>query len=259
MGVANKNYLVFLLLAFSQLLLAQTQSDIGVHSHNDYKQDRPFWLAFEQGSNSIEVDIFLKNDSLYVTHAGVEIVAGNTIEMAYLNPMKKAFSQSRNKERRLQLLIDIKSEAVATLNRLIGVLHSYDTLISNENITIAISGSRPERAKYLDYPDFILFDHQSLDDLKTEALWDKVALISLPFYKYSTWNGRQKMTDTEYDNLKDIVDQAHSFSKPFRFWATPDTELAWKTFESLGIDYINTDQPKECAQFFQAQKREHRK
>lgn len=257
--MATKNFLVFLLLAFSQLLLGQQRAVIGIHSHNDYKQDRPFWLAYECGLTSIEVDVFFKNDSLFVTHAEAEIIAGHTIEKLYLDPIQKVLTEGDHKDRKLQLLIDIKSEAVSTLNQLVGVLSAYPTFISNENISLVISGNRPAPEKYLDYPDFILFDHQNLDNFKTEAVWEKVELISLPFYKYSSWNGKQKMTGTEYEKIKTIVDQAHAYGKPFRFWATPDTELGWNTFERLGIDFINTDRPKLCALYFEAQKRERRK
>ena len=46
----------------------------------------PFWTAYKNGLNSIEIDLFLKNDSLYVTHSESEMdIADRTIEHLYLN------------------------------------------------------------------------------------------------------------------------------------------------------------------------------
>ena len=63
-----------------------------MHSHNDYQQSIPFWTAYESGLNSIEVDVFLKNDSLYVTHSESEIIKDRTIESLYLTPLSKIIS-----------------------------------------------------------------------------------------------------------------------------------------------------------------------
>ena len=46
-----------------------------------------------------------------------------------------------------------------------------------------------------------------------------------------------------------MVEKAHDFRKPFRFWATPDSKTAWKSMVNLGVDYVNTDQPFECVTY----------
>ncbi len=43
----------------------------------------------------------------------------------------------------MQLLIDVKSDSVATLNKLIEVLNNYPAIINCHEIKITISGSRP--------------------------------------------------------------------------------------------------------------------
>ncbi|MES1249631.1 MAG: alkaline phosphatase, partial [Chitinophaga rupis] len=43
------------------------------HSHNDYEQKIPFWLAYNEGFGSIEADIFLRGDSLVVAHSTKEL------------------------------------------------------------------------------------------------------------------------------------------------------------------------------------------
>ena len=77
---------------FFQCKKAQNLIQLGLHSHNDYQQSIPFWTAYESGLNSIEVDVFLKNDSLYVTHSESEIIKDRTIESLYLTPLSKIIS-----------------------------------------------------------------------------------------------------------------------------------------------------------------------
>ncbi len=93
------------------------------------------------------------------------------------------------------------------------------------------------------FPDFIFFDHQSLEGVADEIAWDKVALISLNFKKYSRWDGRQPLTEEKCKKIKSIIDKAHSLGKPFRFWGIPDTPMSWETFYAMGLDFINTDDP----------------
>ena len=45
------------------------QNSYKIHSHNDYAQELPFWYAYSSGASSIEADIFLRNNELYVAHA----------------------------------------------------------------------------------------------------------------------------------------------------------------------------------------------
>lgn len=250
-------FLLPLFVLASQFACGQLSESTKVHSHNDYLQNVPFWAAFDGKANSIEVDVFLRNDSLFVTHHESEIIPNKTIEALYLKPMKKAFTSDIDGKRKLQLLIDIKSEAKPTLDRLIEVLKQFHELTNNNAISLVISGNRPLPEEYVQYPEFILFDHQSLDDLKDPELWKKVAVISLPFYKYSKWEGKSAISDSDYVEIKNIVAKAHTYNKPFRFWATPDTKIAWKTLAQLGIDFINTDKPTECAAYIEKLKRVH--
>lgn len=237
--------LIIICLVFTHTHYGQTSLPVKVHSHNDYQQDRPFIAAYQSGAHSIEVDIFLKGDTLFVTHDESDIKVGNPdLEVLYLRPLQSEFEKGTLRE--IQLLIDIKSDAKQTLLRLTAVLQSYQALIESRKVKWVISGNRPPPAKYETYPDYLLFDYQSLDDLRDPKIWDKVALISLPFYNYSNWDGKSELPETERQKISTIIKNAHEFKKPFRFWATPDTEIAWKTFAQLGMDFINTDQPYTC-------------
>ena len=243
-------FLLFGLFVFFQCGKSEDSIKLGIHSHNDYEQDIPFWTAYKNGLNSIEIDLFLKNDSLYVTHSESEIIADRTIEHLYLNSLSKVASSQLGIKKKLQILIDIKSESHTTLNRLIKTLNYYPEIIDKENISIVISGNRPIPKKYVDYPDFIYFDYQSLYPIENEKIWKKIALISLNFKKYSSWNGVEDMSVEDFKKLDSLVKMAHYNKKPLRFWGTPDNKIAWEVFKELGVDYINTDKPIQVSTYF---------
>ncbi|MFN8429116.1 MAG: phosphatidylinositol-specific phospholipase C/glycerophosphodiester phosphodiesterase family protein [Spirosomataceae bacterium] len=226
-----------------------------VHSHNDYVHQRPFWEAFEAGANSIEADVFLVDNQLFVAHDLKEVKPENTFTKLYLEPISKVL---KNKKRQnLQILIDLKTPAETTLERLIEDLEKFPKLPrahkrKKGKITFVISGNRPKPDEYSKYPEYIFFDHQSLDDL-AEAPKEKIALVSFPFYKFSLWNGKAELPENDQKKLTEIIETVHKSGLPIRFWATPDTQLAWKTLSQLGVDFINTDKPKDCVNFFYQQ------
>ncbi|WP_156950181.1 PI-PLC domain-containing protein [Maribacter antarcticus] len=55
-----------------------------VHSQNDYIQEVPFWSAYANGINTIEIDIFLKEGNLYVAHDTSAILLGRMLQTMYL-------------------------------------------------------------------------------------------------------------------------------------------------------------------------------
>ncbi|MCK0145851.1 alkaline phosphatase [Arenibacter sp. F26102] len=247
----KNGFLLILFLLSVHLLIGQESHQFKIHSHNDYLQNMPFWDAYAHGANSIEVDVFLKNDTLFATHDEKDIINNHTIESLYLDPIEQVLELQLGKIQELQLLIDIKSETYTTLNKIVSVLEKYPTIINNSNITMVISGNRPKPEEYKNYPQFIMFDYQSLDDIPKADAWEKVALISLPFHKFSRWNGKGRLTTEDLQKVKTTIDKAHSFQKPFRFWATPDSKTAWKAFHDLGVDYINTDMPDKSSGYLQ--------
>ena len=237
------------LMGFLLLLIATTgmaQKSYKIHAHNDYEKEFPFWAAYVYAANSIEADVFLKDETLYVTHAESKIDKDNTLQTLYLKPIAEL--SKTKKLRDLQLLIDVKSEAYATLEKIVEVVEENPELRTNIKLHIVISGNRPAPEDYKNYPDFIQFDHQSLDDLDKIDL-NKVAMISLSFGNYSTWNGKSQLAASDLEKVKEVIKKAHKARKPFRFWGTPDTETAWSTFAKLGVDFINTDDPAKASDF----------
>lgn len=242
-------------LALGLLFLAfslRGQSNIKIHAHNDYAQPTPFWNALSAGCASIEVDLIYQNDSLFVAHEMASIQSHRTFESLYLRPIQKSLEQDLVKQP-FALLIDLKTAAKHTLPEVIKSIKRFPGLVkANENglLKFIISGNRPKTAAYHEFPSFIQFDYQSATRIEDQKVLEKVAMVSLSFRSISSWKGKDTLPFGDKKRLKKIIDAAHAMGKPMRFWATPDTELAWATLSKMGVDYINTDKVTECTAYF---------
>lgn len=79
-----KNCFLLCLPLLANILLFGQETHI--HSHNDYLQKAPFWTAYANGLASIEVDVHLKDTTLYVAHDATEIRKAHTLQSLYLDP-----------------------------------------------------------------------------------------------------------------------------------------------------------------------------
>lgn len=234
----------------------KTYTSADAHSHNDYEQAKPFSLAYQNRFGSIEADIWLKDGNLYVAHDAKDINPSRTLSALYLDPINNILASEKSiypNQQNMQLLIDIKTEAVSTLDALLKLLQSYPSIIKNKKIIIAVSGNRPQPDHYTDYPSFIYFDGRPTEIYNKSSL-KKVALISEAFYKFSLWKGEGKIKEEEKNNMQQAVEASHQMKKPFRFWATPDTEEAWKLLMETKADFINTDHIESLSSFLKAKK-----
>lgn len=249
----NLKILVTVFILFTGLnkqLVAQDKAII--HSHNDYKQSVPFWSAFANGATSFEADIFLKDNNLYVAHDLKDIHTSKTLENLYLKPLENVLKLQYQQDKKHILLIDIKSDAVATLARLVTILKAYPAIINSKNIQIIISGNRPNATTYVDYPDFIFFDYQELGSEVATEIWNKIGMVSVSFRRFSEWNGKGRLTHPDEKRVAEVIAKAKKTNKPFRFWASPDSKRAWRVLSEMGVDIINTDHPFKCVSYFKS-------
>lgn len=254
-------YKLFLLLCFLSLSSVYAQPRVyttaNAHSHNDYEKPDPFVEAYNQQFGSIEADIFLLDDSdeLYVAHTRSDLnnKKRRTIDSLYLLPLANCIRKNKGSvyadpSRKLQLLIDIKTEAVPTLKRLIAVLQKYPGLINASGLQIVISGNRPAADSFHIYPAFIWFDGVMGTTYSKQSL-SRIPLFSASFGQFSRWNGKDTILEKERASLVNAISQAHKAGKPVRFWAAPDTIETWRELIRLQVDYINTDRIKELSEF----------
>jgi glycerophosphoryl diester phosphodiesterase len=249
-----RNLLFFIFFAYTtSFAQPASYTTANAHSHNDYQQTSPFHSAYNLQFGSIEVDVFLDNNELLVAHTAHDLPQHRTLEDLYLKPLQGYIQQNKgyayaDTSRKLQLMIDVKTEAVATLNKIIDVLMKYPELTKCKSLIILISGNKPEPSSYISYPSFIWFDGLLTVHYSKEAL-KRVAMLSDNFISYSTWKGNGKAPEKDMAALKKAVEKGHALKKTVRFWNVPDYLDTWQQLMEIGVDYINTDSIKALAQF----------
>jgi alkaline phosphatase len=225
------------------------------HSHNDYLQQFPLWQAYNEGFGSIEADIFLREGKLIVAHTVKEIDTERTLEALYLKPLQKVIDKNNGRvyadsSRTLQLLIDLKTEAIPTLKALLDELSRYPSLTGSTTLRIVITGNRPPVESYGQYPSWLSFDGDLAINYQPEAL-KKVALFSDNFANYSKWNGKGRLPAAEKSKLDAAIARAHGLQKKIRFWNAPDMVNSWYSYLDMGIDFINTDHIETLSRFIE--------
>ena len=153
-------------------------------------------------------------------------------------------------------MIDFKGDSVEMLNRLIELLEKYKGMLTvMENgtlqqgaVTVFLSGSRPYNEVVNAEPKLCFLDGRP-SDLEKQIPSELMPVISDYYRNHLSWNGNGKMPEDQELKLRKLVSKVHAEGKKLRLWASPDKPNAWKTFRTLGIDFINTDKPKKFAGF----------
>lgn len=230
----------------------QQKTTFALHSHNDYLQPVPFWDAFSAGCASIEVDVILQEGKLQVAHEKASIKPARTLVSLYLKPIQEAVALGLIQDFSFHLLVDLKTEAYSSLEVLLKDLEPFAELLygpeNPKGLKLIISGNRPKPEDYRKYPDWLFFDYQS-SQLTSDLPWEKIGMVSLSFPRFSVWNGKGRIVETQRQQLQAFIDLVHSYERPVRFWASPDGKTAWRAFHEMGIDYINTDRPAEARDY----------
>ena len=237
-------FFLFSIVANAATAQINRYSQANAHSHNDYAQKNPFHEAYNEQFGSVEADVHLVEGKLLVGHDNKDLKPSKTLENLYLIPL----TQYNDKKRKLQLLIDIKTEAVPTLDRLVEVLKKYPFISKNPLIKIVISGNRPDENNYVNYPSCIWFDGR-LDREYTDQQLKKIALLSDNYGKFVNWKSPWPINDADREKIAAVVKKAHDLQKPIRLWASPDFPEAWEEMIKLQIDFINTDKINELSDY----------
>ena len=95
-----------------------------VHSHNDYEQAVPFHWAYGAAFGSIEADVFLIHDTLFLAHDTPELKRHRTLEDWYIKPLDSCLASHggypyADTLRNLQMLIEPKLAGVPTVAALL--------------------------------------------------------------------------------------------------------------------------------------------
>ncbi|MES2827223.1 MAG: hypothetical protein V4687_03680 [Bacteroidota bacterium] len=229
------------------------------HSHNDYNQKRPFYTAYNSGMGSVEADVFIKNGKILVAHNEEDTNPARDLETLYLKPIAKAFRQHKghifaDTSLKMQLLIDIKLNHKEVLAHMIILLKPYLNYFDQQKnpnaVKIIISGDVPAPANFKDYPSYIYFDGRTTNSYTAGQL-QRLGMVSENIASFTKLNSIGLPALVDHERLKSVVDLAHSWNKPFRFWGTADRPDSWKLLQDIGADWIGTDHPEELSTYLQ--------
>jgi alkaline phosphatase len=220
------------------------------HSHNDYKNNIPFYRAYNKGFGSIEADVYAVNGKLMVAHEKKEITEDRSFQNLYLTPLSEKIKLNPKKD--LRLLIEIKENYKAVLPLVIEELKPFAQYISSpghpNRLSIVMTGAVPPAAEMLNYPDWLTFDVDHLNGF-TALQWQKIGLVSFPLDRFVRWNGKGVLNKKEIARVKAAIDGVHQAGKMIRFWGSPDTKSSWLALMRLGVDVIGTDKIEELGDF----------
>lgn len=220
------------------------------HAHNDYEHNIPFTEAYNLGLGSIEADVILEGDTLFVGHNRQDIFEKPLyFERDYIQPLVKSLSLQKDSSRKVLLLIDLKTPAIPTLKKVIEIIENHPLLTTNRGVQFVITGNQPAPADFDSYPPYIYFDGNINNPGHIRHI-DRIGLFSDNFRKYSSWNGKGKISIEEQKALTGLIQKAHNLNRQIRFWGCPDNLHTWQVFMRLQVDYLNTDHIYPFADYF---------
>lgn len=222
------------------------------HSHNDYERARPLEMAMEQGFGSVEVDVFLVEGELLVSHDLPKVNPVKTLDKMYLHPLWKRHQAGQHLPN--ILLVDIKKDGVDAWKELKRQLSPYRAMLGAEKIQVIISGDRPRDLILEDQERWTSFDGRLPEiDLPAD---DRIPLISENWNSHFEWDGIGSMSSEERAKLQSLVARAHKNKRKLRFWGTPDRPEVWAVLREAGVDLIGTDQPEKLGEFLRQKERD---
>ena len=243
----------FILLAVTILKISfstfgQNYSVAMCHSHNDYEHKIPFYEAFNLGFGSIEADVYLINNELYVAHEKAKIDSSRTLKKLYIDPILTEIQKNKGKlNKPLQLLIDLKT-GDESMKAIENQLLQYKSIFKKAKVNIVISGEMPKPSEFVNYDEMFTFDGR-INTEYSKAELKRIKLFSESFLNVVKWDGKSQLADDQLEKLEIFVKKIHKMDKKLRFWATPDTPTSWTTLMNLGLDYIGTDDLNSMAKF----------
>jgi len=242
-----------LLICFSgSMAYAQVVPLANAHAHNDYEHTRPLKDALSFGFTSVEADIYLINGELYVSHNYPRDLKGITLKELYLDPLQQLLKANSDKvypnyKGVFYLMIDFKSAAAPTYQKLHELVSTYPEFKDNQNFKIYLSGQ--DLLYTLPLKGRIMAVDGRPKDVSGSYSTEEMPVISESFVGVSGWNTRDEITEEQWKKVKDFIDAVHKAGKKCRLWATPDNEKTWKRLQSYKMDFINTDKLKELSDF----------
>jgi hypothetical protein len=217
------------------------------HAHNDYEHDRPLFDALQNGFNSVEADVHLKDGLLLVAH-NKPTSRSEQLGKLYLQPLDSLLkvhhgSVYSKTPATFYLMIDIKTDGQKTYKAIREALNAFPRLKCQGvkcPVKIFLSGERQVSLMMADGYDGLSIDGRP-SDLEKGYSAEWMPVISDNYSKWSSWDGKSFPATKDLQRIKDLAARVHAEGKKLRLWAIPDDSLSWRELSNAGVDLINTD------------------
>lgn len=249
-------------------------------------RDVPLLTAISFGVSSVEADVWLVNETLFVGHDMAALTPDRTFDTLYIQPLLKVLAAQNPKSpftvnqtvpngvfdtspsTPLQLLVDIKTNGTEALPFILKALQplrsaGYLTTSRNGNLTTSVvtvigTGNSPlDGVKALEPRDYF-FDAPltQLNDASLNTTWDATLspIASTDYGAVVGWSGLATISDGQRNIITTLVKDAHTRGIEARFWDTPGWPIiarnnVWKELLKDGVDWLNADDLEAASKF----------
>ncbi|EXJ76580.1 uncharacterized protein A1O5_01088 [Cladophialophora psammophila CBS 110553] len=254
-----------------------------IHSHNDYWRDVPFYSALSVGCASVEADVWLYNNTLYVGHEQSALTPARTLDSLYIQPIldtiqrqnpSSPFVTSSAKNgvydtasgQTLLLFIDLKTDGPTTWPAVVSALEplrspGYLTTFNGTGVTVGPvtvigTGNTPlNQIQPLHERDYFFDAHLDLLNSTESNITAAVSPVASTDFaaQFGPMNGTT-FNSTQLETLISQIEVAKSKGILARYWDTPAWPIStrnavWATLLEQGVGLLNADDLPAAAGF----------
>ncbi|CUA77527.1 Altered inheritance of mitochondria protein 6 [Rhizoctonia solani] len=249
----------------------------GIHSHNDYWRDVPLFSAIAVGAVSVEADVWLWNDELYVGHDPSSLSPKRTFSSLYVSPILSILKQQNpvtlfpytNNTRygvfdavidqTLYLFVDVKTDGNTTWPLVIkqleplregGWLSYWDAeagVLRPGAITVVGTGNTPfEQVQSHTTPHRDAFYDAPITSFSSgpSGEYDNSTVVIASGSLASALGGPMSgstLSDTQIAALTSQIQGAHTAGVKVRYWETPGWPLSKRNYIRKTLEELGVD------------------
>ncbi|KAK9457904.1 hypothetical protein V1511DRAFT_485207 [Dipodascopsis uninucleata] len=245
-----------------------------IHSHNDYWRDVPLLTALSYGVQSVEADVWLYGEKLYVGHHEAALTSERTFDSLYINPLisildaanpNNSFTADQTSPNgvfdtdwtaTLYLFVDLKTAGNTTFPYIVKALQplrekGYLTYFNGTDIvygavTVIGTGNTPFDQVACESTRDYFFDGP-LGSLNSTYPATLNPIASASFLQTVGGSvGPNCLNNTQKMIVKKAINKAHELGIKTRFWDVPwwpvqKRNACYRQIIELQSDFLNAD------------------
>lgn len=248
-----------------------------MHSHNDYWRPVPFFSALSLGCISVEADVWLVNNTLYIGHERSALASARTFDSLYIQPLLEVLGRQNPRSafvtspqdphgvfdaaatQTFYLWVDVKTNGLETWPYVVQALQplrdaGYLTRLNSSGgivdgpVTVIGTGSTPlSQVQNLTERDYFWDAPVATLGTSFSNITSKVSPIASTNFaaQFGNINGTG-FNETQLTKLRSQIAIANSKGIMVRYWNTPAWPISvrntvWKTLVDEGIGLLNAD------------------